>query len=102
MTAPASPRSPARVVGIEESPATVGGVAFPYAVTLALEVRGKTVERPVAARYEVADGEVTVEAVGTFRFTDFGIKPFSAFFGAVKDLDTFHVFLVLRGALPAQ
>ncbi len=30
-------------------------------------------------------------ALGTFDFTDFGIKPYSAFLGAVKNQDAFHV-----------
>ena len=94
------PRISARLVGVEESSSTLGGVEFPYAAKLALEVHGERVERPIAARFEVSGDTLKVEAVGTFRFTDFGIEPFSAFFGAVKNEDELHVYLHLTGALP--
>ena len=87
------------VTAVEEEATTHGGVAFPYAATLELEVRGKKVAKPVAARYQLADGTLTVEAVGAFRFTDFGIEPYSAFFGAVKNEDEFHAFVSLTGFL---
>jgi len=94
------PSLSARLVATEKDEAAVGGVSFPYTATVALTVRGKTVEVPVAARYQVTDGEITIEAVGTFRFTDVGIEPYSAFFGAVKNQDRVHLFLHLRGTLP--
>ena len=93
------PRITARVASIAERVSKAGEVSFPYAVTLALTVRGRTVERTVTARYEVGEGRLTIEAVGRFRFTDFGIKPFSAFLGAVKNQDEFHVYLHLSGSL---
>ena len=93
------PRISASVTGIEEKAVTHGEVNFPYTASLVLEVRGRRVEKPVAARYEAADGSLTVEAVGAFRFKEFGIEPFSAFFGAVKNEDEFHVYLHLKGSL---
>lgn len=96
------PRISARLTAVEEGSTTHGGVAFPYVARLALEVHGQRVEKPVAARYGIADGTLTVEALGTFRFTDFGIEPFSAFFGAVKNEDAFHVYVNLQGSLPAE
>jgi hypothetical protein len=93
------PRLAARLAGIEERASTLGEVSFPYAVTLALEVHGETVVRSVAARYELTGGELLVEAAGTFRFTDFGIRPYSAALGMVKNADEFHVFLHLRGSV---
>ena len=96
------PRLSARLAGIEERASTLGEVSFPYALTLALEVHGKTVERPVAARYELDGDELLVEAAGAFRFTDFGIKPYSAALGMVRNADEFHVFLHLRGSLAME
>lgn len=101
LDAAAFPRIAARVGGIAERPSTAGDTAFPYTVTLELEVHGQTVRKPVAARYEAADGRLVVEAVGVFLFTDFGIKPYSAAFGLVKNRDDFHVFLHPEGSLPA-
>ena len=95
-----SPEISATVTGIRENPTTHGEITFPYAATLELEVRGKKAKKPVAARYRLADGVLTVEAVGAFRFTDFGIKPYSAFLGAVKNEDEFHVYVNLKAATP--
>ncbi len=94
------PQIVATVVGVTEKTATVGKVEFPYQVTLRLEVRGQAVEKPIAGRFEVDGASVTIEAVGAFNFSDFGIKPFSAFLGAVKNEDEFHVYLSLAGTLP--
>lgn len=94
------PTIKARVIAVAEELSTPGGVEMPYSATLALEVHGKTVERRVAARFEKNDGTLTIEAIGAFQFTDFGIKPYSAAFGLVKNLDEFHVYLHLEGRLP--
>jgi hypothetical protein len=51
---------------------------------------------PAAVRYTSEGDALTIEGVGSARFTDFGIKPFSAFMGAVKNLDEFHLYLNLR------
>ena len=96
------PRISARLAGVAESASTHGGVSFPYVATLVLEVHGQSVEQPAAARYESAAGELTIEAVATFRFTDFRIEPYSAFFGAVKNQDEFHVYVNLKGSRPAE
>lgn len=95
------PRVRARLAGVREEPSTHGGVAFPYVATLELEVKGVRVEKPVAARFEAGEGNLAIEAFGVFRFTDFGIEPYSAFLGAVKNLDEIHVYLSLVGSLPA-
>jgi hypothetical protein len=100
LDAAGSPEIVARVTEVREQAATHGEVEFPYAVMLELEVRGRKVVKPVAGRYQVTGGVLTVEAVGSFRFTDFGIEPFSAFLGAVKNQDAFHVYVNLKGRLP--
>ena len=66
---------------------------FPLAVALILEIRGRSVERDAAARYEYRDGRLEVEALAGFRFTEFGIRPYSAFLGAVRNRDEFHVYV---------
>jgi hypothetical protein len=40
--------------------------------------------------------ELTVEAVGDFAFTDFGIKPYSALFGALGNQDKFHMLVSMK------
>ncbi len=96
LDAAASPRITAKVTAVREQATTLGDVAFPYAADLELEIRGKTVKKPVAARYQLDGETLTIEAVGAFLFTDFGIKPYSALLGAVKNEDEFHVYVSLR------
>lgn len=97
------PEIAARVVRIEAAESTHGEQTFDHRAVLALTVHGKTVEKPVAVRLAAEEGRWLIEAVGSFAFTDFGIEPFSAFLGAVKNLDGFDVFVHLEAeAAPAQ
>ena len=85
----------AELVALEERPSEIAGTTFPYSATLALEVVGQRVEKPVAVRLENKDGKVALEALGTYAFSDFGIEAYSALFGSIKNLDEFHVFVHL-------
>ena len=109
LDAAGSPEITARITAVREEATTLGGEVAPearerntfsYTADLELVIGGKKVERPVAARYHLADGVFNIEAVGTFQFTDFGIKPYSALFGAVKNEDMFHIFVNLKGVTP--
>ncbi|MEM7349647.1 MAG: YceI family protein [Acidobacteriota bacterium] len=93
------PRISAEVTRLEEGASTHGGVEFPYSAKLRFNVHGQNVEKTVAARYELEGAILKVEALGTFQFTEFGIEPFSAFFGAVKNEDGFHLYLNLAGTV---
>jgi len=74
---------------------------FPWRVSLAFEVHGVRVERPVRARYAIDEsGGLEIEAVGRYAFSDFGIKPYSAMLGAVRNRDEFELYVHLR-AVPA-
>ena len=75
-----------------------GQTQFKYQAVVALSVHGKTVERPVAANIEFNGGKVHVTAVGTYRFTDFGIRPYSAFLGSIRNKDEFHIFVDAEAA----
>lgn len=90
------PTVTARLTGVERADTTLGAVPFDHRVTVEMTVRGITARAPVAARYEEDDRGVTIEAVGEFRFRAFGIEPYSAYLGAVKNQDRFHVYLSLR------
>lgn len=68
---------------------------FPYEVTIAFEAHGQRVERPLRGRFEETGNGVVLEAVGDFRFTDFGIKPYSAFLGAVRNRDEIQLYVRL-------
>ncbi len=76
---------------------TKGGSAqpegFPFSVRLRVEIVGKSVEKTLAGRFEHHGGRLAFEAFGEFAFTDFGIEPYSAMLGAVKNDDPFHIYV---------
>jgi hypothetical protein len=86
----------ARLVGLVAEPRQIASEPFPYTARVAFTVRGVTVERGLAARYTLNGGELWVEALGDLTFRAFGIEPYSAFLGSVKNEDQFHVYLSLR------
>ncbi len=70
--------------------------AFPWTVIGALTARGVRVEAPLRARMEEEEGGgVHVESWGAFQFSDLGIEPYSAFLGAVRNRDEFHLYMSL-------
>jgi hypothetical protein len=73
---------------------------FPWLARVELTVAGTAVVQRVAARHEWEGGVLTVEATGVFRFTDFGIEPYSAFLGLVKVADPFHLYLHMVAESP--
>ena len=83
----------AELVGLERAAKPNG--TFEWTAKLRLTLKGKSVERPLAARFESADGKVTAEAFGDFKFSDFGIEPYSAALGAVRNEDRFFVYVAL-------
>ncbi|MEM1178245.1 MAG: YceI family protein [Acidobacteriota bacterium] len=67
-----------------------------YVVELELTIKGQPASRPISARYRVDGERLVIEGWGRFEFTDFGIKPYSAMLGAVKNANGFHVYLQLE------
>jgi hypothetical protein len=95
------PEISASVVWIRRDAADSHAEGFPYVVRLAMKIHGQRVEREFAARYALADGKLLVEAFGSYRFSEFGIRPYSSFLGAVKNRDEFHVFVYLVATPPS-
>lgn len=95
------PEITARVEEVVAKSSTLGNVELPYRVMLRLNVHGREVVEPVAARYERDGEKVLIEAVGIFRFEDFGIKPYSAMLGAVKNKNEFHIYVTVV-AVPVE
>jgi len=93
LDAAAHPKISAKLLSVKKAESEEDG--FTHVARVALTVKDKTVERDCRASYAVQDAHVAVEAHGTFRFTEFGIKPYSAFLGAVKNKDEFDVIVHL-------
>ncbi len=82
----------AAVISISLRENTFKGTTYSHVATLEFTVHGNTVTRDVAANITTADNIVTVHAAAAFRFSEFGIEPYSALFGAVKNLDEFFLY----------
>ncbi|BBM86124.1 DUF547 domain-containing protein [Candidatus Uabimicrobium amorphum] len=74
----------------------VGSVKFPFLARVAVTIKDKTVVRDMPTRIYFEKGALRIETVGKLKFTDFGITPYSAFFGAIKNGDEFHLYVNLR------
>ena len=90
------PEISAELKSITEKKSDTGGKGLGYEVSVALTAHGKTVERPFLVNIEQTGDTARVKGFGSFKFTDFGIKPFSAFLGAVRNQDLFHVFVDMK------
>ncbi len=90
------PEIKAELVSIESAESTHGEKTFNHAATIRFTVHGKTVERAFPANIKLTADTLQVEAIGQFRFTEFGIEPYSAFLGAVKNKDEFDVYVHIQ------
>jgi YceI-like domain len=89
------------LIRLEPRPGTAAAGGLDWNATVRLEIRGRTVESIFAARWRIDDaGDLHAEALGELTFTQFGIEPYSAVLGAVKNADLFHVWIDLA-AKPA-
>ncbi len=68
---------------------------FPWTVDVEVTIRERMVNVPFRAHLTVEEDRVRVEAYGELRFTDFGIDPYRAFLGAIRNRDEFHLYLDL-------
>ncbi|GMV94265.1 MAG: hypothetical protein AMXMBFR82_40430 [Candidatus Hydrogenedentota bacterium] len=90
------PEIKVELVSIESAQSIHGEKTFNHAATIRFTVHGKTVERAMPANIELTEDTLRVEAIGQFRFTEFGIEPYSAFLGAVKNKDEFDVYVHIQ------
>ncbi|MBX7258562.1 MAG: YceI family protein [Candidatus Hydrogenedentes bacterium] len=89
------PEIKAELVGIEPKSSSWGKREFGYAATMKVTIHGKTVERGFASDISLKDGVLKVEGVARFEFTEFGIPPYSAFLGTVKNKNAFEIYVNL-------
>jgi hypothetical protein len=91
------PTITAKLESVNAKASKVGGVDFPQELTVSMTIKGETKPVTFAANVvEGEDGKVRLEALAKAKFTDFGIKPYSAFLGAVANADNVEFYLVLE------
>ncbi len=64
-----------------------------HKMTIEITMHGKTVATTFPATVLLEADRLTVDAAFPLRVTDFNIKPYSTFFGAVRFDDLFHVYM---------
>lgn len=82
------------VLGVVHRPGEESAT-LPWAVRFRLTMHGRTVVRDLPASWRLEGETLTVELLGEYSFTEFGIEPYSAFLGAVKNQDRFHLYAAL-------
>jgi hypothetical protein len=88
----------ARLLQVSPEVTTVGTVEHGYRLRVEISLHGVTREETFTARLHRAEGRRRLEALGSLLFSEFGIEPYSAFLGAVRNQDRFHVLVVLTVA----
>ena len=86
----------ARLLRIVTAPRTIGTVEFEYAAEVEVVIHDEAIRREVAVRLAVDGDELSIEAIGEFTFEEFGIEPYSAFLGSVKNKNEFFIYLNLK------
>lgn len=86
------PEIRAELNGIEATRFTVDGHDLPYRAKLVLTIRKRAVEKPIGVRIDrdQQNSIARITAIGRFRFSDFGIEPYSMAMGTIRVADEFH------------
>lgn len=90
------PEIRAEVLGLERGAAAAGTAAAAdsgWNFVLRLTIRGRTLERRLAATWSEQDGTLTAETYAELHFKDFGIEPYSTMLGAIRNDDRFHLYV---------
>ena len=90
------PEIKAEVFALERKPSEFKGRRFSHFATVRITAKGKMVEKRLPANVSVNGREMSVESVGPFTFSEFGITPYSAMFGAVRNADPIHIYVAFK------
>lgn len=88
----------AKVISIKQLQGAIGKIKTNYVARLQLTIRGKAVESDVPCFLKKTENGIAVTALGKFQFTQFGIEPYSALFGAIANQDPFELFVSLKAS----
>ena len=64
-----------------------------HTMTIQITMHGKTVTTTFPSTVVLEGDRLTIDAAFPLKLSEFNIKPYSAFFGAVRFSDTFHVYM---------
>jgi len=94
------PAIEAQVVSLARKPLSFQGRAFTHTAEVRITVKGKAVTKKLPANVSVSGKELKVEVVGPYTFSEFGISPYSAMLGAVRNADGFHLYVSFTALAP--
>lgn len=80
-------------LGIKELSESVSEGPHTHEMSIEITMHGETVKTTFPATIALKDDHLTVDAAFPLRLSDFNIKSYSAFFGAVRFADIFHVYM---------
>ena len=83
---------------VREEASEHGEKSYTHVASIDLTVHGETVTQDFPAAITFEDDTVHIEAFAALNFTDFGIKPYSALLGAIKNQDQFHLYVNLSAS----
>ncbi len=95
------PKIAAKLTQVREDDAEEPGHTHTHLATLELTLHGQTVTHDFPTTMAFDEGVLHIEALVTCNFSDFGIKPYSALGGAIKNQDFFHFYINLRATSTA-
>ena len=84
--------------GVTPKTSKMGDVTFSHELDVEINIKGVVAEKKIAANITLQDGKLTLQAVGKLLFSDFGIKPYSAMFGAISNKDEFNLMVYIEGS----
>ena len=90
------PRIAATLTQVREDTAEEPGHTHTHLATVEITLHGQTITRDFPAKIALEGDTLHIEAVLSCNFSDFGIKPYSALAGAVKNQDFFDFYIILR------
>lgn len=90
------PAITATAAGLRRDPSMGKAPSDAYLTQLDITIRGRTVSREFPLRLSRDGDTIDIELVLDLDFTDFGMTPYTAFLGAVRYQNRFHVCVFLH------
>ena len=87
------PQVSVKCLGIKKLSEPAAGGPHTHEMTIDITMHGETVEATFPSTITLEGDYLTVDAAFPLDLSDFNIKPYSSFFGAVRFANRFHVYM---------
>lgn len=89
------PKIAAALTKVREDKAEEPGHTHTHLAAIEITLHGQTLTRDFPAKIALEEGTLHIEVTASCNFTDFGIEPYSALGGLIKNRDHFDVYVNL-------